>query len=189
MRIEPPPSPALALVQRPPATAAAAPPDEPPGVRPSRHGLCVAPFKTVRVTLTPPNSLAVVSPKGTMPPSCCNRCTMMEVCSAMRSAKTAHAEVSGQPSTASSSLTASGTPPKGSEVSALCAAASALVASMKLNALRLLFLISRRVAASSSAGLRRLARNSSTREHASPCQDSRAMCGDVSDISMKTTTL
>ena len=39
MRIEPPPSPPVAIVTRPPATAAAEPPDEPPAVRPCCHGL------------------------------------------------------------------------------------------------------------------------------------------------------
>ncbi|CAB4570977.1 unannotated protein [freshwater metagenome] len=69
IRMDPPPSPAVANVTRPPATAAALPPEEPPGVRPCRHGLCVAPFSTVRVTFTPPNSLAVVRPASTAPAS------------------------------------------------------------------------------------------------------------------------
>ena len=60
MRIEPPPSPPVAMETKPPATAAALPPDDPPGVRPCCHGLCVAPCNNVRVRFTPPNSLEVV---------------------------------------------------------------------------------------------------------------------------------
>ena len=93
IRIEPPPSPPVAMVTRPPATAAALPPDDPPGVRPCCHGLCVAPFKTVRVTLTPPNSLAVHSPIAFAPPVWVTRSTMTDVCVALRSAKTTHASV------------------------------------------------------------------------------------------------
>ena len=63
IRIEPPPSPPVPSAKSPPATPAAPPPDEPPGVRSVFHGLRVTPFNTVRVTLTPPNSLAVVRPK------------------------------------------------------------------------------------------------------------------------------
>ena len=68
MRIEPPPSPPVASGTSPPATAAALPADEPPVVRPWRHGLCVTPFSFVTLTFSPPNSLAVVSPTGTAPP-------------------------------------------------------------------------------------------------------------------------
>ena len=97
--MEPPPSPPVAIGTRPPATVAALPPDDPPGVRPSCHGLCVAPLSTVRVTFTPPNSLAVVSPASTAPPWRCIRSTMNDVVVALRSANTTHASVSGQPST------------------------------------------------------------------------------------------
>ena len=69
MRIEPPPSPPVAIGSRPPATTAAEPPDDPPGVRPCCHGLWVAPCSTVRVRLTPPNSLDVVCAARTAPPS------------------------------------------------------------------------------------------------------------------------
>ncbi len=67
--MDPPPSLPVAMVTRPPATAAADPPDEPPGVRVRSHGLRVMPCSTVRVTLTPPNSLAVVRPSSTAPAS------------------------------------------------------------------------------------------------------------------------
>jgi hypothetical protein len=44
MRIEPPPSPPSASGPAPAATATAAPPDDPPGVRDTSHGLCVRPL-------------------------------------------------------------------------------------------------------------------------------------------------
>ena len=79
MRIEPPPSPPVAIVTSPPETAAAVPPELPPGVRPCCHGLCVVPCSIVRVTLTPPNSLAVVWPARTAPPTSRIRCTITPV--------------------------------------------------------------------------------------------------------------
>src|SRR5262245_50507520 len=50
MRIEPPPSPPCATGTIPEATAAAAPPLEPPGVRRTSQGFLVAPNKTGSVT-------------------------------------------------------------------------------------------------------------------------------------------
>ena len=73
MRIEPPPSPPVASGSRPPATAAADPPEEPPAVRPCCHGLWVVPLSRVVLTLRPPNSLAVVWPTRTPPPSSTRR--------------------------------------------------------------------------------------------------------------------
>jgi hypothetical protein len=46
MRIEPPPSVAVATATSPAATAAADPPLDPPGERSSAHGLRVAPPET-----------------------------------------------------------------------------------------------------------------------------------------------
>ena len=170
IRIDPPPSPPVASVTRPPATAAALPPDEPPGVVPCIHGLCVAPFNTVRVTLTPPNSLAVHRPMWFAPPSLVARSTNTEVCVAFRSANTTQASVFGQPCTASSSFTPSGTPPKGFETSAFFARSMAPSSSTNENALSELLLIAASDACSSSRGLRSLRRNASTRETASPNQ-------------------
>ncbi len=79
MRMLPPPSPAVPNVTSPPETAAAVPPLLPPGVLPCCQGLCVVPCSLVRVTLTPPNSLAVVSPISTAPPSSRMRCTIVPV--------------------------------------------------------------------------------------------------------------
>ena len=68
MRMDPPPSPPLAMGTSPPATAAAEPPDEPPAVRPCCQGLWVVPLSLVMETLSPPNSDAVVWPTGLAPP-------------------------------------------------------------------------------------------------------------------------
>ena len=134
MRIEPPPSPPVAIVTMPPATAAADPPDEPPGVRPTCHGLCVVPWSTVRTKLTPPNSDAVVCPARTTPPISRSRCTCVDVPVAMSSRSGTEAWVNGQPATWSSSLTPIGTPPNGIDTSATPAASVACSRSRWLNA-------------------------------------------------------
>ena len=77
MRIDPPPSPPLAMGTSPPATAAAVPPEEPPGVRSGCHGLVVVPWSLVWVQLIPPNSEAVVWPANTAP-AARNRVTWVE---------------------------------------------------------------------------------------------------------------
>ncbi len=124
MRIDPPPSPPEAMVTRPPATAAELPADDPPAVRPCCHGLWVTPLSLVTLTLSPPNSLAVVCPTGTAP-AAWMRCIMVEVNVARRSANTSDASVAGHPSTESSSFTPIGTPPKGCDTSADAAASRA----------------------------------------------------------------
>src|SRR5581483_1359891 len=67
MRIEPPPSEAPAIGTMPAATAAAAPPEEPPGERPVSHGLRVAPHSAVSVMPLSANSGVAVLPKITRP--------------------------------------------------------------------------------------------------------------------------
>ena len=128
IRIDPPPSPPVASVTMPPATAAAEPPDEPPGVCPCCHGLWVVPCRTVRVTLTPPNSDAVVWPTSTAPPRSRMRSTLRFVYLATRSLNGTDASVYGHPATASSSFTPTGTPPNGRFTSARAAARSAVLA-------------------------------------------------------------
>src|SRR3954468_11912735 len=95
MRIEPPPSPPVARLTSPPATAAADPLDEPPTVRPWRHGLWVTPLILVTLTFRPPNSLAVVLPIGTTPPRSNSVDTLCEVRVATRSLNTRDASVQG----------------------------------------------------------------------------------------------
>ncbi len=92
MRIEPPPSPPVAMGRRPPATAAAEPPEDPPGVRSGFHGLRVVPCSLVWVQLIPPNSEAVVWPASTAP-AARSRVTWVESWSAIRSLKTSEASV------------------------------------------------------------------------------------------------
>ena len=113
MRIDPPPSPPVARLTSPPATAAADPPDEPPTVRPWRHGLWVTPLIFVTLTLSPPNSLAVVLPDRHDPAALDQALAWCDVYVAMRSLNTSDASVHGQPATGSSSLMPVGTPPNG----------------------------------------------------------------------------
>ena len=67
MRIDPPPSLAWAKGTIPDATAAAAPPLDPPGVRVVSHGLWVAPHATGSVVGTLPSSGLFVRPAITSP--------------------------------------------------------------------------------------------------------------------------
>jgi hypothetical protein len=69
MRIEPPPSLPCAIGSIPDATAAAAPPDEPPGVRSRSHGLRVGPLRRDSVLGRIPYSGSAVLPTITKPAS------------------------------------------------------------------------------------------------------------------------
>src|SRR3990170_8315129 len=64
MRIEPPPAVPTASGPMPEATAAAAPPEEPPGVFAVFHGLRVMPVSGLSVTPFQPNSGVVVLPSS-----------------------------------------------------------------------------------------------------------------------------
>ena len=75
MRIEPPPSLPWAIGTMPAATAAAAPPDEPPGVRAVSHGLRAGPKRRGSVTGRIPNSGMLVLPTITKPASRMRRTT------------------------------------------------------------------------------------------------------------------
>src|ERR1700759_4482313 len=67
IRIEPPPSPAVAAATIPAATAAAGPPDAPPGVRVGSQGLRVTPLATLAVHGKIISSGALVMPTGIAP--------------------------------------------------------------------------------------------------------------------------
>src|SRR4051812_37931097 len=67
MRIDPPPSLALAAGAMPAATAAAAPPEEPPGVRERSQGLRQTPRSALSVTGHRPNSGVLVLPNRFRP--------------------------------------------------------------------------------------------------------------------------
>ena len=75
MRIEPPPSLPWAAGARPAATAAAAPPLDPPGVRAVSHGLRQGPFSSDSVTAVRPSSGVFVFPITTKPASFSRRTT------------------------------------------------------------------------------------------------------------------
>src|SRR4051794_5526688 len=109
MRIEPPPSLACATGSRPAATAAAAPPLEPPGVRVGSHGLRHAPFSSDSVCAIVPNSGVFVLPRMTKPASLMLR-TVAESAVATLCAYALHEYVVGIPATSFKSLIAIGTP-------------------------------------------------------------------------------
>ena len=67
MRIEPPPSLPCAAGTMPDATAALAPPDDPPGVRAKSQGLRVTPWRAVSVDAASPISGVLVFPNITRP--------------------------------------------------------------------------------------------------------------------------
>src|SRR4249919_480404 len=126
------------------------------------------PFSFVIPMFRPPNSLAVVRPTGTAPPSSRRRSSISDDFGAIRSRNTSEASVDGHPASGSSSFTPTGTPPNGALTSASRAASNARSGSRNENALRSLASIAAKVASSSSTGDRSLARNVSTSEHASP---------------------
>src|SRR6266508_969268 len=111
--------------------------------------------------------------------TCALPISFVSSCSAIRSRKTRDAAVFGQPSTNESSLMPTGTPPKGSEMSAASADALAELGSRCGNAPRLLRSMAARTDSSSSRGERSPDRNASTREHASPCQGGSAVIATV----------
>ena len=67
VRMEPPPSLPVQIGIMPTATAAAEPPEDPPGVRSTFHGLRVTPWMYESVQLRDPNSGDVVCPTNTAP--------------------------------------------------------------------------------------------------------------------------
>ena len=69
MRVDPPPSVAWAIGTIPDATAAAAPPEDPPVVRDVSHGLRAAPYRRGSVVGTIPISGMFVMPTITKPAS------------------------------------------------------------------------------------------------------------------------
>ena len=113
MRVEPPPSLAVAAGTRPAATAAALPPLEPPGVRSGSQGLRATPETFVRVKLSVPNSGVAVLPTGTAP-AARNRATWIESsATGPRPAKASEPWVVGMPAQSSRSFTPMGTPANG----------------------------------------------------------------------------
>ena len=112
MRIEPPPSLPWATGTMPAATAAAAPPDEPPGVRCRSHGLRVGPKMRASLTGSTANSGSVVVPTITNPASRRRRTTWWSW-SATLSCSSSQPNVRRRPRTARLFLIAIGTPANG----------------------------------------------------------------------------
>ena len=112
MRIEPPPSEPWAIGTIPAATAAAAPPEDPPGVRPVSQGLRVGPCRRGSVTGRIPNSGRFVLPTTTKPASRMRRTTKASCCGT-KSPNSSEPAVMGSPLTGAPSLIAIGTPANG----------------------------------------------------------------------------
>lgn len=115
IRMEPPPSEPCATAHMPAATAAAAPPDEPPGVRSRSHGLREGPYACGSVHGVVPNSGVFVFPRTMNPASRMRRTGASSACG-MYSAYTRDPYVVRTPSVASRSLMEIGTPWKGASL-------------------------------------------------------------------------
>ena len=112
MRIDPAPSEPWASGPSPAAIAAAAPPEEPPGVRPWRHGLWVVPLTRLLVSPFQPNSGVLVLPSST-PPAPSSRSTTGASKSGTQSSCSSEPMVVRTPRVGTRSLIDSGTPASG----------------------------------------------------------------------------
>ena len=112
MRTEPPPSVPMAIGPSPAATAAPAPPEEPPGVRSRFQGLRVMPFRGESVTPLWPYSELVLWAK-TMAPASRSRATAGASASAGALSVSLLPIEAGQPLARTSSLIETGTPSSG----------------------------------------------------------------------------
>ena len=131
MRVEPPPSEAVANGTMPAATAAAEPPLDPPGVRDGFHGLRVTPHAGVAVMQVEPNSGAAVLPIGTAP-AARSRATCTESSSiGGRSLYSSDPCDVGRPAQSSRSFTPKGTPAIGPGSSPRATAASTASAAFR----------------------------------------------------------
>ena len=132
IRIDPPPSDAVAAGTSPAATAAAEPPEDPPGVRSRRHGLRVIPLACVTVQGKMSSSGVVVIPTGIAPAARSRRITSASATAGgpwVRDPRVAMC-----PATATSSLSATGTPARGplrSVIASAAASASSALTSRK----------------------------------------------------------
>ena len=130
MRIEPPPSVPSASGPIPAATATAAPPDEPPQVCASLHGLSVRPKNGPSVKGLWPNSGVVVLPMR-IAPAARARATATASVEGMVPANRAEPCVVATPSVLIRSFAEKGTPCRGPSGSPRCTAASACLASAR----------------------------------------------------------
>src|SRR5262245_48368122 len=109
IRIEPPPSDPTAIGASPAATAADAPPLDPPGVRSRRHGFRVAPKRRLWVAPSQPNVGVLVLPTM-MAPAARSRATIGASSVGTLSAKSRVPNVVRTPLVIARSLTENGTP-------------------------------------------------------------------------------
>ena len=116
MRIEPPPSLPCASGTMPPATAAAAPPEDPPAVSAGSQGLRVAPVRLVSVDGASPNSGVVVLPNMMTPAFLKRSTSVVSLVAGGASTKNREPWVVFAPfSIAETSLRRKGTPAKGAD--------------------------------------------------------------------------
>ena len=115
IRIEPPPSVPTPIGASPAATAADAPPLEPPGVRSRRHGLRVAPKSRLWVAPSQPNVGVLVLPIM-MAPAAFRRATIGASSVGTLSEKSRVPNVVRTPLVMTRSLTENGTPWSGPSV-------------------------------------------------------------------------
>src|SRR5437762_33068 len=130
MRIEPPPSVPSASGPQPLATAAAAPPLEPPGVSAGFHGFRVTPKSGFSVTALWPNSDVLVLPRSTAP-AAFRRATAIASSSGTWSAKSREPPVVVSPRVKRTSLIETGTPWSGPSGSPFVTAISASRAAVR----------------------------------------------------------
>ena len=113
MRIDPPPSVAVAIGAMPAAIAAPEPPDEPPGEASRCHGFRVAPYRRLSVNPAKANSGWLVLPTTMAPAALRRRGISASATAGGASANTTEPYVVGTPSTSSMSLTSNGMPARG----------------------------------------------------------------------------
>ena len=114
IRTDPPPSEPIANGTRPAATAAAAPPEEPPAPVDTSHGFRTAGRPAGSVNPVSPNSDAVVAPRDTAPVAS-SAATIASVRSAARCAPSREAVPETAPARRASSFSATGTPESGAD--------------------------------------------------------------------------
>src|SRR5262249_45741403 len=112
MRLDPPPSVPMPIGASPAATAAAAPPEDPPGVRDQSHGFAGRPKSGASVKHLWPNS-GVADLPTRIEPAAFSRATAGESEAGTLSASAQEPKVVRTPAVLTRSLTANGTPCSG----------------------------------------------------------------------------
>src|SRR5438067_8340980 len=102
-------SPPISRADIPVATAAAEPPDDPPGVRATFHGLRVEPYTALWVCTSAPSRGTLVLPTTTAP-AARRRATATASAAGMALRRSTAPAVAGRPATAIVSFTVIGTP-------------------------------------------------------------------------------